>query len=365
MPGPLKKSRPFRGKRGPLPGQSSDVDLGLDLRVRTADRPSTTIINKEFVQVGNVGRGDYVEIDHDSLSLFGDGKLCIELETDGDVFIGSDISAPGTTYFSIFANNQTYNTESVKAGDMLIGDNSASKANIYWDESEGQLKFRGGKTTELYIDTDGTLVAGDGDVELDSDGITLYPGTDSSKKLKVDDGGTLIVEIYGTTDPGASSQLSLVGRGRGGSGPVTHEGLVEIIAITDDGAAHDGAASTTITMSTSRDSITVVAGTFTCSKAAVFNEAGDADSDFRIEGYGQANAFFVDGGNGSIGIRTNSPNSDSCIDMGSAGAPIILPIMTGEQIATLSAAEGMLAYNSTDGTLDYYDGSSWLQLTGI
>ena len=38
--------------------------------------------------------------------------------------------------------------------------------------------------------------------------------------------------------------------------------------------------------------------------------------------------------------------------------------MTGTQIGNVTAAEGMLAYNSTDGTLDYYDGSSWSNLAG-
>jgi len=363
MPGPLQKPQPFRRKKGKLPGQSSDEEIGLDSRIRRVDRPSSTIINREFIQVGNVGRGDYVEIDHDSLSLYGGGNLCVEIETDGDLFIGSDVSAPGTTYFAIFSNNQTYNTENVKAGDMLVGDNSASKANIYWDESEGQLKFRGGTTTELYIDTDGSLVAGAGDVVINSDGVTLNPGTGSTEKIKVNDGGTLIAEFYGYTDPGTSSQLTLVGRGRGGSGPVTHEGLVEIIAITDDGAAHAGAASVSVTLETSNDKIRVSAGSFAVSKSATFNETG-ADADFRVEAYGKTHALFIAGATGTIGINNNSPNSNSILDIGPSGKPIILPKLTGAQISALTAAEGMLVYNTTDETLDYYDGASWLQLTG-
>jgi len=362
MPGPLKSPRPFRRKKGRLPGQSSDDELGLDLKVRYSDRPSSTIINKEFVQVGNVGRGDYVEIDHDSLSLYGDGNLCIELQTDGDLFIGSDVSSPATTYFAIFSNNQTYNTESVKEGDMLIGDNSASKANIFWDESTGQLKFRGGKTTELYIDTDGTLVAGDGSVSLNSDGLTLDPGESGPQRIKWDDGGTEIVQFYGYTDPGAASELVLVGRGRGGSSPITHEAIIEIIAITDDGSAHDGAASVTMTFDTASDVVSVVASVFNCNRGAVFNESG-GDNDFRVESDGYTHMLFVDANGNVIGINNNAPDSDAIIDIGAGGKPIIIPVMTGTQIGNVTAAEGMLAYNSTDGTLDYYDGSSWIQLT--
>jgi hypothetical protein len=363
MPGPLRKPQPFQRKGKKLPGQSSDDDLGLDLRIRVRDRPSATIINKELVQVGNIGAGDYIEIDADAISLFADGDLHVEIQTDGDLFIGQDVSVPGKTYFSIFANNQTYNSESMAAGDMLIGDNSASKANILWDKSEGQLKFRGGGTTELYLDTDGSLVAGDGDVEIDSAGVTLNPGTSSTKKIKVIDGGTRIAEFYGLTDPGVSSQLTLVGRGRGGSGPITHEGLVEIIAITDDGSAHTGAASVTMTLETDNDTIRIAAGSLIVNKAAVFNELG-GENNFRVESESKPFIFFVDSNADVIGIDTATPYEDCIMDIGDATKPIIIPILTDAQIAAVSEIEGMFCYNSDSGTLDYYDGASWLQLTG-
>lgn len=83
----------------------------------------------------------------------------IWLQTDGDVLIGDDTSAPGSTYIAIFSTAQSYGTvaESMGAGDMLIGDNSASKANILWDKSAGQLLFRGGTTTTIFVDTTGKL----------------------------------------------------------------------------------------------------------------------------------------------------------------------------------------------------------------
>lgn len=79
----------------------------------------------------------------------------IDLQRDGDIFIGENTAAPATTNIAFFTNAQTYNSESVGAGDMLIGDNSTSKANILWDKSAGQLLFRGGTTTTTSIDTDG------------------------------------------------------------------------------------------------------------------------------------------------------------------------------------------------------------------
>ena len=47
--------------------------------------------------------------------------------------------------------------------------------------------------------------------------------------------------------------------------------------------------------------------------AQVFNESS-ADADFRIESNGQANMFFVDGGNDKIGIGTSTPVTDLTID---------------------------------------------------
>jgi len=95
------------------------------------------------------------------------------VQPDGDVFIGQNLSAPATTFLSVFSNNQTYNGESVGAGDALIGDNSSGKGNIVWAKSEGRLKFRGGTTPQLYINTDGTLVGGGGAVKLNSDGLVI------------------------------------------------------------------------------------------------------------------------------------------------------------------------------------------------
>tara|TARA_R100001530_G_scaffold126013_1_gene94716 strand:+ start:276 stop:1352 length:1077 start_codon:yes stop_codon:yes gene_type:complete len=47
--------------------------------------------------------------------------------------------------------------------------------------------------------------------------------------------------------------------------------------------------------------------TFGVDDAAVFNESGN-DNDFRVEGVGQANALFVQGSDGNVGIGTASPD---------------------------------------------------------
>lgn len=98
------------------------------------------------------------------LGVVNDGVPVLGADINGNVFMGSDIQDPSTTAWSLFAVAQTYNGEDVEAGDILFGDNSSGKANVLWDVSEGQLKFRGGTTVAAYIDTDGTLVATDANI---------------------------------------------------------------------------------------------------------------------------------------------------------------------------------------------------------
>jgi hypothetical protein len=55
------------------------------------------------------------------------------------------------------------------------------------------------------------------------------------------------------------------------------------------------------------------ASSFNADAAQVFNESG-ADADFRVEASGEANALFVQGSDGFVGIGTNSPAVDLQVD---------------------------------------------------
>lgn len=120
----------------------------------------------------------------------------IRLETDGDAFFGSDLASPDTTVFAIFCNDQTYNGESMGAGDILMGSNSSGYANVLWDASAKQLKFRGGTSTQAYIDTNGNFNAGG--VVLNSDGLSLNASASPSNadKIKFLLSSTIIAQIY-------------------------------------------------------------------------------------------------------------------------------------------------------------------------
>jgi hypothetical protein len=82
------------------------------------------------------------------------------IQSDGDVFFGSNIAAVGTTSLCIFSNDQTYNGETLGAGDILIGDNTAGKGNILWDASAGIMYFRTGTTVMNQISSGSLQTAG-------------------------------------------------------------------------------------------------------------------------------------------------------------------------------------------------------------
>lgn len=59
--------------------------------------------------------------------------------------------------YSLFTQEQELGGETFDEGDLLIGDNAASNANVFWDASTQRLKFRYSTTVKSYIDTDGSF----------------------------------------------------------------------------------------------------------------------------------------------------------------------------------------------------------------
>ena len=115
--------------------------------------------------------------------------------------------------------------------------------------------------------------------------------------------------------------------------------------------ANTAAAATTTTL-TSTGAVSLNGGAFT------FNEAG-ADLDFRCETNGNANTFFLDGGNDRVGIKTGTPSYD--LDIASSTDAVRLPVGTTAQRP--SAATGIIRFNSTTGKYEgCQDGSTFVNL---
>ena len=115
--------------------------------------------------------------------------------------VGIDMFAGGTSTIKMWANS----------GDARFG--TTAGGNMLWDADgggSGQLLFRGGTTTQAYIDTDGTLTAGGGSVKLDSEGMTIIGSSSYTRDLAVaweDTSGNEVAEIAGFYD---SSTIVLI-----------------------------------------------------------------------------------------------------------------------------------------------------------
>lgn len=92
-------------------------------------------------------------------------------------------ASKGLVVINAGGNNFTLNGETIGDGDILIGTNYGTNANVLWDRTAGQLQFRGGTNIEAYIDTDGTITAGNANIRIGKTGIQLkddYPYIDDN-----------------------------------------------------------------------------------------------------------------------------------------------------------------------------------------
>jgi len=91
------------------------------------------------------------------------------------------------------------------------------------------------------------------------------------------------------------------------------------------------------------------ASSFNADAAQVFNESG-ADADFRVEGSGEANALFVQGSDGNVGIGTASPSTDLHIKNSSGHVFFSLDCDSGsgDLWQILSATNGQLELYNAD-----------------
>lgn len=116
------------------------------------------------------------------------GNLNGYLDYATDVYgFGAGLRASGETWISVdstnglrIGNNTTTLGQWDVAGNLTLGNVATNQANVFWDNSTKQLKFRGstnGTVVQSYIDTDGSFVSAAGNVKLNSDGLILFPAT--------------------------------------------------------------------------------------------------------------------------------------------------------------------------------------------
>jgi hypothetical protein len=117
--------------------------------------------------------GGAVILDVDGIKTYNGALFTGRWDQVGNLSLGADLSGPSTTAFKFFAVNTVYNGENMGAGDTMLGDNSPGMANMFWDASDGQVKFRGGQTAQGWISNDGTAYFAGGGIILSASAFTL------------------------------------------------------------------------------------------------------------------------------------------------------------------------------------------------
>ena len=110
-------------------------------------------------------------------------RLVFDLDMDNNVFkIGRDVDVFAETSLVIPLSNIDYNSEALEYGDILIGDNTASKPNVLWNKSAATIEMRAGVTPHIVLDaSDGSFWAGNTSattrLEFDTTyGLQMYDG---------------------------------------------------------------------------------------------------------------------------------------------------------------------------------------------
>jgi len=86
------------------------------------------------------------------------------------------------------------------------------------------------------------------------------------------------------------------------------------------------------------------------------NSAG-SDINFRVAGDGQTNLFIVDAGSDTVLISTASPTTGAALKVGTTDS-IMVPVGNIAQ-RPATGVTGMLRFNTTSDSLEYYDNDSW------
>lgn len=107
---------------------------------------------------------------------------------------------------------------SLAAGDVVLGHNKAGSSAFFWDKSAGKGGFYGdgGATPQVEIDTDGSIVAGAGNITLDTGGITIDASTsyEASRTYKITGPDSYYGRLYGRYNVSGASNMYLMMQAR-------------------------------------------------------------------------------------------------------------------------------------------------------
>ena len=235
-------------------------------------------------------------------------------------------------------------------------------------EDSGNLTFNGTTLTTTAAAIDNVSIDGN-TVTTSAGGLTINSFTGETT---IDDNATVTGTLDVTGATALSSTLGVTGEATLASATVSDLTSGRVVLAGTAGAIEDSAnltfSSNTLTVSGSAvvDNVTIDGNSITSSDnltfdaaasgAIVVNEAG-ADVDIRMEASSQANALFIEGSTGNIGIRTATPTAGAAITINTTDSFIVPNGTTAQRPGTPTTA--MLRYNSSLAQLEFYNGTEW------
>jgi len=255
------------------------------------------------------------------------------------------VEVDSTTVLNAVAGGVTMNSATVSdltSGRVVVAGTSGSLddyATLRYNGTTLDVGAAGSEKFQVTVASGNTTVAG----TLDVTGKGTFSGA-----LEVDGASTL-----------ATAKVEDLTAGR-----VTYAGtggeLQDDADLTFDGTTLTAGAVDIDNISIDSNTISSTSGKLIVEGVAgqeiVINEAS-ADVDFRVESDNDANAFFVEGSTGSVGIGTGTPTTDVTLHV-SATDSMMIPVGTTAQRPG-SGSAGMFRFNTTLGNMEIYTGSEW------
>lgn len=340
----------MRTKRTPKPGWNDETENPQPVtpnQIQKQIDESTKEINETVGMGGSLGRvasGGVRMKTGAGLEAVSGGIRRTQIEPDGDLFAGSDIDNPAGTSLAVFVNAQEYNTEEMEEGDILIGDNSADSSNVKWDASEGQFQFRLGTTVNVYMDTDGTLKAGGGDVTLDEFGIWF---ANQEGALQFEDTSGVIDNMIIYSNASDNLIIENIVGGKAVKLKADAESL-------DFSATQMGVYGWFKVDNSAEERLEIgndhyIPTRNSSNPVTIFNEANQATMDFNIQGQTDDSLFYVDASTDRIGIGTATPGVKLDVNNGTVRSKLIASLAddTATSFTPSTTVGGMIVMAAT------------------
>ena len=213
---------------------------------------------------------------------------------------------------------------------------------------------KAGDTLSVNVDDVTTAISGDAVVVKTSANLTTpnigVANGDSFTATGTVQGAT-VTDGTATITSGAIASVTTITT----SGNVT-TGQGNVIAGNVIGAIGDFSGAVSGATLTSDSGITISANDIDSSGSAITVNQASADLDFVVEGNGDANLFRTDAGSDTVLISTATATTGATLKVDSTDS-IMIPVGTTAQRP--SAATGMIRFNTTLDSFEFYDSNSW------